>query len=135
MDVPARERVSHRRFLPDAARRPQDGAVDDCVLLHETAMPEHRIWADSRPGPDDGACVEERRALDCRAIFDPHVVAAIDMTSGFTGKWRGLIPAVHDVAVNLRVLLRCSDVDPVAVVFVRDEGLAAFDERREEAAL
>ena len=48
---------------------------------------------------------------------------------------RRLVAAVHDVAMDLHVFRRRADVDPVAVVHVGDERLAALDERRKEAAL
>ena len=51
------------------------------------------------------------------------------------GEGRRAEAAIHDVAVDLRVLFRRADVDPVAVVDVGDECLAALDERREVAAL
>ncbi len=42
---------------------------------------------------------------------------------------------VHDVAVNLHVLVRRADVDPVAAIDVGDERLLPLDERRKKAAL
>ena len=66
--------------------------------------------------------------LDARVRRDPGHV-------GRARKRRRRIPAVHDVVVHLQVLHRRPDVDPVAVVHVRDERLAALDERRKEAAL
>ena len=90
MHVAPGDRVGHRRFLADAARRPQNGAVDDRILLPETPLPEHRIRAHPRPRPDDCAGVEERRALDRRAVFDAHVVAAMDVRRWLTRKRRRL---------------------------------------------
>ena len=71
-----------------------------------------------------------------------HLDAVLDSCAGRNprlplgaGERRRRVAAVHDVAVHLEVLRRRADVDPVAVVDVGDERLAALDERREVAAL
>ena len=43
--------------------------------------------------------------------------------------------AVHDVAVHLHVLVGGADIDPIPSIDIGEEGFAALDERREEAAL
>ena len=71
---------------------------------------------------------QHRAVLDARVTATTHAGAA-------ARKGRRAEAAAHDVAMDLQVLRRRADVDPVAAYDVGDEGLAALDQRREIAAL
>src|SRR6185436_13713072 len=45
------------------------------------------------------------------------------------------VAAIHDVAMNLDVLVRRADVDPIPAIHVSDECLSTLDQRREKTAL
>ena len=68
------------------------------------------------------------------ALLDPGV-GRDERRLRLAGEGVRLISPVHDVAMDFQVLGRRADVDPVAVVHVGDEGLAALDQRREVAPL
>ena len=92
------------------------------------------VRADPRAGLDDDAFVDEAGRLDDGAFLDPGLGrhARGPRRGGERGR---LVTAVHDVAVHLHVFFRCADVDPVSAIHVRDERLAALDQRRKKAPL
>ena len=143
--APTSRRGPRGRCVPRWPRSPRPPGRRGRCARKSRRPPARRLRPGSRararcrgrpgPRPHDHALVEKRRALHDRALFHAHIVGPEDMAGGLSRKRRRLIAAVHDVAMHLRVFLGRADVDPVAVVRVGDEGLAAFDERGEEAAL
>src|SRR5262245_14085444 len=110
------------------ASRPEDGAGHGRAFTNLGAAADHRIRTDARASFDDRALVNEARTFQ-----DSRTVNARAGRNGFGGRRQVLeggrrVATVHDVAMDLNVLLGCADVDPIARVDVRDEGLSALDE-------
>ena len=130
-----RTRIGNRCLAADATVGPQDRALDHGVLFDLRLPAEDSVGPDSRARFDEDALVDEHRSVDDGAVLDTRIRCdARPRIRQADEGWRGEA-SIHDVTVDLRVLLRRSDVDPVAVVDVGDEGLAALDERRKVAAL
>src|SRR5688572_284945 len=132
--MPAEDGFTHLGIAADTAVRPDDGAVDDRVLLDLRLPAEDGIGADACPRLDQHALVDEAGALDDRAFLDAGILGHRRPRAAQAGERRGHVAAVHDVAMDLGVLLGRADVDPVAVVDVGHEGLGTLDQRREVAA-
>src|SRR5436309_11452745 len=135
--VAAEDRPAHDRFLADAVVGPDNRAVEDRVLLDVALAPDDAVGADPGAGLDDGPFVDEAGRLDDRAVLD--ACLGRHPCGAWLGHERrrlsGDVPAVHDVAVHLHVLLRRADVDPVPAMHERDEGLLSLDQRWKETAL
>src|SRR5262245_65103048 len=132
--VAAEDRMPNDRLLPDPRVRPHDRLLDDGMLLDMTLSADHTVWSDPCAGLDDDAIVEETRPFDRGAVLD----ARAGRNPGGRGLGRErleLVTPVHHVAMDLFVLFRSADVDPVAAIDVGHERLAPLDERRKEAAL
>ena len=132
--VASDDRVADARLTADAAVRPDDRAADHRVFLDLRLPADHRVRADPRARLRRASLVDEAGTFDRGAVLDLGVAAIHGARRGDVAKRLGRVPAVHDVAMHLRVLRRRADVDPVAVVDVGDERFAALDERREIAA-
>ena len=133
--VPAENRPAHDRVLADPGVGPQDRAFDGGMLFDVAVPADDGVRADTRAGLDDRAGVDERTGPRSSAPSSTRASGEIQVRGPPSLKIGGLEPPVHDVAVHLGVFLGRADVDPVAAIDVGDEGLAAFDQRREEAAL
>ena len=132
--VAAEDRVPDDRLLTDPRVRPQDRLLDDGMLLDMTLPADHTVWTDPCAGLDDDSIVQETRPFDRGAILDAG--AGRNPGGRRLGRERlELIASVHHVAMDLLVLFRRADVDPVTAIDVRHERLAPLDERRKEAAL
>src|SRR5688572_4769138 len=128
-------RIAHGRVAADAAVRPDDGALDRRVLFDLRLPPDDGVRADAGAGLDEHPLVHETGPLDRGALLDPGIGRDGRARPAEPLEWRRNVAPVHDVAMDLRVLFRGPDVDPVALVDVGDEGLAPLDQRREIAAL
>src|SRR6185369_3484644 len=132
--VAAKDRVPNDRLLPDPRVRPQDRLLDDGMLLDMTLPADHTVWTDTCARLDDNSIIHETRPFDRGAVLD----ARAGRSPGgrrLGREWLELVASVHHVAMDLLVLFRRADVDPVAAIDVRHERLAPLDERRKEAAL
>ena len=134
MAVAAQNRSAHDGLPANPAVGPDDGAVDHGAFVHVGLTSQNRIGHHARAGLEHDAFVNEARAVELDALLDTGLGRDPGRV-GRTDKGRRRVLAVHDVAVHLEVFRRRADVDPVAVVDVRHEGLAALDQRRKVAAL
>src|SRR5688572_3480083 len=113
MAVAADDAALDHGMLADAGIRPDDTAGDVGLLLDDNTTPDHRVRADHRARfdlratVDEAGCVEPRSVLDSRVHGDDR-----PMTVG-GGKRAAHEPAVEHIVMNLDVLLRSADVDPV----------------------
>src|SRR4051812_24550864 len=96
--------------------------------------------SDDAVGTDPGAGLDHDRLVDKAwpfyrsSLFDARV-GRDPCAAGRSGKRRRQASAVHDVTVHLHVLLRRTDVDPVAAVHIRDERFFPLDKGWKETAL
>src|SRR6185436_4917266 len=134
MAVPSDDRVAYARLAADATIGPDHGAADNRVLFDLRLPADDGIRPDLRARLHQRPFVDEARPLDGRPRLDLHVSGNPRARRRDVAKRLGRVPSVHDVAMDLGVLRRRADVDPVAVVDVGDEGLAPLDERGEIAA-
>src|SRR6266508_4947645 len=122
----AHNRPADRGLLTDAAVGPDDGVLDDGVLFDVALASDHAVGTDARSRLDDGALVDEAGAFDDRALFNPRVGRHPDalcrpvVSIGDCREWQRAVASVHDVAMDLHVLLRSADVDPVPAVHISD---------------
>src|SRR4051812_31464200 len=136
--MPSEDRTADDGFLADPAVGPEDRPVDHRVFFDPAVAPDDAVGADARPGFDDDAGVDETGTLDGDALIDARLMRNPRRRRRSPGRrgtggrsrrwfWHRAKPAVHDVAVDLRVLFGCADIDPVATVDIGEEGLAAVD--------
>src|SRR4030095_16190869 len=128
--LPSEDGVGNRRLSADAAVGPEDGAFDNRPFLDLRLTPEHCVRSDTRTRLHEDTLVDEDRALDDDAVFDARVRRDTFPWRRDAAEWRRVEAAVHDVAMDLCGVLGRADVDPVAVVDVGDESLAALDASR-----
>src|SRR5207247_8960849 len=67
------DRSAHDRFLADPAVRPHDGVLEDRVFFDVALAAEDAVRPYPCAGLDDNAVVDEARALEHRAVFDPRL--------------------------------------------------------------
>src|SRR5512139_1299988 len=70
--VAAEDGLAHDGIARHPAVRPDNGAVDDRVLLNDAVAADDAVGMDPGAGLDDRAAVDETRPLDRRAVFDLH---------------------------------------------------------------
>src|SRR2546425_517918 len=107
------------------------------MFLDVALAADDAVRADAGASFYDGAFVDEARTFDQGALFDACALRDPGIRRSAvrrSGSVRG-VTAVHDVAMDLHVLIGRADVDPVAPVDVGHKRFSAFDERRKEAAL
>src|SRR6185436_14591391 len=102
-------------------------------MLLDVALPaDDAVRADACSRLDDDAIVEKTGPFDRGAVLDAG--AGRNPRRRRLGRERlELVASVHRVAMDLLVLFRRADVDPVTAIDVGHERLAPFDERRKEA--
>src|SRR5262245_53732009 len=135
MALPSQDRIADTRLAADATVRPDDRATDHRIFVDLRLPSDHGVGADLRAGLDQRALVDEAGSFDGRAVLDACIgrnpgARRSDVAERLSG-----IPTVHDVAMDLGVLLGRADVDPVPLVDVANEGFAAFHQRRKVAPL
>src|SRR5262245_23053147 len=121
--VAAGDRRTELRLAVHPRVRPENGSVDFCVLADMAVLAHDGVGADACAGFDDRAGVDEARTFDHRARLDSGF-GRYQRGAGARREWRRDETAIHDVAVGLSILVRRSDVDPVAAIDVSQERLA-----------
>src|ERR1700730_15418612 len=116
--------LSNDRVLTDSAIGPDDGVFDDGVFVDVTLAANHAIGAETGARLHNRALVNETGAIDRHPCFDAR--ARRDEVLGPLAA----VTAVEDIAMDLYVFLRRSDVNPVAIVDVGHEGFPSLDQRR-----
>src|SRR5512139_1433789 len=125
--VPAEDGIPNGRITPNPVVRPQDGAPDHRVLFDAALLPDDRMGPDSGPASHDGPLVDEAGALERGTVLDPRIGRQPACPRSRTREWRRGEAVVHDVEMNLSVVVRRADVDPVPGMDVGDKGLASLD--------